>query len=137
VSDTPKRAYHVTHIADVANGLSAMHTSYNLDDDASFEVIEGRAALLDRVLWARVAAMNERKWVKNEVVQHERRERIKLAKAAGKKVRESDVLQDEIALHTAQVAIEAELRANAKLDGKDPDALMARLREEAEKHKAA
>lgn len=138
MSESQKRAYHITHAVtvDPVTG-TVLHSAYNLDDDAPFEVIEGRAALLDRVAWARIAAQNERKWVKNEVLQWERKERIKAFKAAGKKVREADVLQDEIALHTAQANIEAELRTDAKLRGDDPEALMGRLREEVEKHKAA
>lgn len=131
------RAYHITHVADLGSGHVALHTSYNVDDDATFVTLEARAALLDEVAWARIAVQNERRWVKNQVLQWERKQRIKAAKASGGKVRESDILQDEIALATAQVSIEAELRANAKLDGKDPDALMQRLRDEVTAHTQA
>lgn len=132
-----ERQYHITHRADTHTGVSALDSSYNMPDDATFEQLERRAALLDEVAWARIAVQNERRWVKNEVLQWERKQRITLAKKEGKKIRESEILQDEINLATAQVAIEAELRANAKLDGKDPDALMQKLKDEVAAHTKA
>jgi acyl-homoserine lactone acylase PvdQ len=132
-----ERAYHITHTAVIDPQTStALQSAYNMDDDASYESLEARAALLDRVVWARVAAQNARKWVMGEVLAHERETRRKAYAAVGKRTRnaqESDRLDE----NTVQMHLEAMIRAGAKLDGKDPEAVMQTLRDEVAEHTKA
>jgi hypothetical protein len=132
-----ERTYSIVHTAIVDPMTNtALQSAYHMDDAASYEQLEARAALCDRVVWARISAQNERKWVMAEVLRHERETRRKAFTAIGKKTR-NEQESDRIDEQTSQLHLESQIRACAKLDGKDPDAVMATLQAEVDEHTKA
>lgn len=121
----------VTHqgICDPETG-EGLQTVYTLADDADVGTIVAAALRCQEALWTVIRKANERKYLKLGLVRRKRAEGLARARAAKMKIREQDITNEEIAINTSMVKLEAEIRADAQMAGEPPEACMERLRAE-------
>lgn len=89
--------------------------TYTVDDDATAEQIAEQMARINQAAWLAIAKNNGRKLQRSKLVRDERRAGIIAAKAAGQKVSERPLQQEEAEINTAIVKLEADIAATAKM----------------------
>ena len=126
-----------THQVHPETGATSVVSTFQMDETATPEQLAAQYAKFDDAAWMQLARTNQRRWVANEVRRFEQKQRLAAFKAEGKKIDVQAHNADLQNLNTAQWRTEVEIRTDAKMNGLDGDAVMAKLREEVAEHTKA